>query len=106
MIGLVRPGTIKSECRNSEGKVRVNKEKCSTCPYIKDSPFNYQLNRIHKANEQEKSFNICHNSLPEDVEFSMCRGSYDALKDKFNLCGEPVFVEVPKSEYIVTPWGD
>lgn len=105
MIGAVGPNTsqpIHNDCKNAHGVTRVVEEKCETCPYRPGSSFNYQLKRIHEAT-LKGGFNICHNSFPDDVEFAVCRGSFDAFKERFED-KSVMFIEEQKSSYVVLPF--
>jgi hypothetical protein len=96
--------TITGNFGNSDGTIRVLKEKCHNCPYIVGSAFHPQFKRIHKHLKENGGFNYCHNTYPSDVLDAICRGSYDAFISRFN--GIPDFIDEPKSSYVVLPVGD
>lgn len=95
---------VQKDITDVSGKVRVNKKKCSSCPFTPNSSFNYQLKRIVRELDANPTFLMqCHSTYPSDVQGAACRGGYDYAKIRIK---NPQFVEQRKGNYIVTPFGE
>lgn len=68
-----------------DGQVHVMAEKCKTCifrPHERFVPGSRVAEMVRKTQEAPGGNVVCHATLGEGVDNAICRGHWDAFKDK------------------------